>query len=119
MTSLIDLLEVNLSEHAFSIPAAMKKVVAHGSGVIVLLNCSVSADRLLGQFASLDDIQVSGTTSRKGAGSSTDLRTYGIGAQILRDLGVSKMKLLSKPRKMPSMTGFDLKVSGYVNGESK
>jgi 3,4-dihydroxy 2-butanone 4-phosphate synthase/GTP cyclohydrolase II len=42
-----------------------------------------------------------------------DLRTYGIGAQILRDLGVKKMKLLSNPRKMPSMIGFDLEVVGY------
>ncbi|MEK9816464.1 MAG: bifunctional 3,4-dihydroxy-2-butanone-4-phosphate synthase/GTP cyclohydrolase II, partial [Limnobacter sp.] len=57
--------------------------------------------------------------ARKGAGSNPDLRTYGIGAQILRDLGVNKMKLLSRPRKMPSMTGFDLEVSGYVNGETK
>jgi 3,4-dihydroxy 2-butanone 4-phosphate synthase/GTP cyclohydrolase II len=42
-----------------------------------------------------------------------DLRTYGIGAQILKDLGVGKMKLLASPRKMPSMTGFDLEVVGY------
>jgi 3,4-dihydroxy 2-butanone 4-phosphate synthase/GTP cyclohydrolase II len=42
-----------------------------------------------------------------------DLRTYGIGAQILKDLSVGKMKLLSSPRKMPSMAGFDLEVSGY------
>lgn len=118
-TSLIDFLEVNLSEHSFSIPAAMKKIVEEGSGVIVLLNCDVSSDRLLGQFASLDEIEQRGTTARKGAGSNPDLRTYGIGAQILRELGVNKMKLLSRPRKMPSMTGFDLEVSGYVNGETK
>jgi 3,4-dihydroxy 2-butanone 4-phosphate synthase/GTP cyclohydrolase II len=42
-----------------------------------------------------------------------DLRTYGIGAQILKDIGVCKMKLLASPRKMPSMTGFDLEVVGY------
>jgi 3,4-dihydroxy 2-butanone 4-phosphate synthase/GTP cyclohydrolase II len=45
--------------------------------------------------------------------SRMDLRTYGIGAQILKDLGVNKMKLLASPRKMPSMTGFDLEVTGY------
>ena len=45
---------------------------------------------------------------------STDLRTYGIGAQILRDLGVGKMRLMAAPRKMPSMTGFGLEVTGYV-----
>lgn len=118
-TSLIDFLEVSLSEHSFSIPAAMKKVVQEGSGVIVLLNCDVSSNRLLEQFAALDEIELRGATQRKGSGSSSDLRTYGIGAQILRDLGVNKMKLLSRPRKMPSMTGFDLEVSGYVNGEGK
>jgi 3,4-dihydroxy 2-butanone 4-phosphate synthase / GTP cyclohydrolase II len=118
-TSLLDLLEANLSEHSFSIPTAMEKIVAHGSGVIVLLNCNVSAERLLGQFSSLDDIESKGSTSRKGAGSSPDLRTYGVGAQILRDLNVKKMKLLSRPRKMPSMMGFDLEVSGYVDGVSK
>jgi 3,4-dihydroxy 2-butanone 4-phosphate synthase/GTP cyclohydrolase II len=42
-----------------------------------------------------------------------DLRSYGIGAQILRDLGVSKMQLLASPRKMPSMTGFDPEVTGF------
>jgi 3,4-dihydroxy 2-butanone 4-phosphate synthase/GTP cyclohydrolase II len=43
-----------------------------------------------------------------------DPRIYGIGAQILRDLGVRKMKLLSSPRRMPSMTGFDLEVTGHI-----
>jgi 3,4-dihydroxy 2-butanone 4-phosphate synthase/GTP cyclohydrolase II len=47
-------------------------------------------------------------------GAKTDLRTYGIGAQILRDLGVRKMRLLSNPRKMPSMSGFDLEVLGFI-----
>ena len=42
-----------------------------------------------------------------------DLRTSGIGAQILKDLGVCRMKLLASPRKMPSMAGFDLEVTGY------
>jgi 3,4-dihydroxy 2-butanone 4-phosphate synthase/GTP cyclohydrolase II len=43
-----------------------------------------------------------------------DLRTYGIGAQILRDLGVAKMKLLGSPRRMPSMAGYGLEVNGFV-----
>jgi 3,4-dihydroxy 2-butanone 4-phosphate synthase/GTP cyclohydrolase II len=43
-----------------------------------------------------------------------DLRTYGVGAQILRDLNVGRMKLLARPRKMPSMAGFGLQVTGYL-----
>jgi 3,4-dihydroxy 2-butanone 4-phosphate synthase/GTP cyclohydrolase II len=46
-----------------------------------------------------------------------DLRTYGIGAQILRDLGVGQMRLMARPRKMPSiMPGFGLAVTGYDEG---
>jgi len=42
------------------------------------------------------------------------LRNYGIGAQILKDLGVRRMKLMALPRPMPSMAGFDLEVTGYL-----
>ena len=42
------------------------------------------------------------------------LRNYGIGAQILKDLKVKKMRLLAVPRRMPSMAGFDLEVTGYL-----
>ena len=42
------------------------------------------------------------------------LRDYGIGSQILRDLGVRKMRLMAVPRKMPSMAGFELEVVGYM-----
>ena len=42
------------------------------------------------------------------------LRNYGIGAQILKDLRVKKMRLLALPMRMPSMAGFDLEVTGYL-----
>jgi 3,4-dihydroxy 2-butanone 4-phosphate synthase/GTP cyclohydrolase II len=45
--------------------------------------------------------------------STPDLRTYGVGAQILRDLGIAKMKLLGSPRRMPSMIGYGLEVTGF------
>ncbi|MNY79143.1 bifunctional 3,4-dihydroxy-2-butanone 4-phosphate synthase/GTP cyclohydrolase II [compost metagenome] len=43
-----------------------------------------------------------------------DPRNHGIGAQILRDLGVGKMLLMSSQRKLPSVSGFGLEVSGYL-----
>jgi 3,4-dihydroxy 2-butanone 4-phosphate synthase/GTP cyclohydrolase II len=43
-----------------------------------------------------------------------DLRTYGVGAQILRELGIAKMRLLGSPRRMPSMIGYGLEVTGFV-----
>ena len=42
-----------------------------------------------------------------------DPRIYGIGAQILRELGVGKMRVMGSVRKMPSMAGFGLEVTGY------
>ena len=53
------------------------------------------------------------------ASSKLDLRNYGIGAQILRDLSVGRMRLLAKPRKMPSMAGFDLEVAGYEEAPAR
>jgi 3,4-dihydroxy 2-butanone 4-phosphate synthase/GTP cyclohydrolase II len=44
-----------------------------------------------------------------------DLRSYGIGAQILRNCGVNKMRLMGNPRRMPSMTGYGLEIAGYIN----
>ena len=48
-----------------------------------------------------------------------DLRTYGIGAQILRECGVHKMKLMGNPRRMPSMTGYGLEITGYIAKNNK
>ena len=50
----------------------------------------------------------------RGGARSADLRNYGIGAQILRELGVGRMRLMAAPRKMPSMAGFGLEVVGYA-----
>ena len=47
-----------------------------------------------------------------------DAKTFGIGAQMLKALGVGRMTLLSQPRKIPSMTGFGLEVSGYLLPEA-
>jgi 3,4-dihydroxy 2-butanone 4-phosphate synthase/GTP cyclohydrolase II len=46
-----------------------------------------------------------------------DPRSYGIGAQILRDLNVGKMCLIATPRKLPSMAGFGLEVVGYCHAK--
>ena len=46
------------------------------------------------------------------------LRTYGVGAQILRDLGLSKIRVLSAPKNMYAISGFDLEVVEYVSGEA-
>jgi 3,4-dihydroxy 2-butanone 4-phosphate synthase/GTP cyclohydrolase II len=106
--SIIDLLDSGSTAHSWNLASSMQAVKAAQSGVIVLLNCSETAEQLFGQF------QEKSTARPNARAASLDLRTYGIGAQILKLLGVRKMKLLANQRKMPSMTGFDLEVTGYL-----
>ena len=103
--SVLDLLDSASGAHSWSVGEALKAIQAAGAGVTVLMNCSQSGESL--------QAQLTGTPPAR-QGRSMDLRTYGIGAQILRDLGVGRMRLLAAPRKMPSMAGFGLEVKGYV-----
>ncbi len=107
--SLIDVLDMRGPGHAYSVPSAMKilaEAAANGAaGAIVLLHRPESADDLAARALPAD----AAPAARK-----FDLRNYGTGAQILRDLGVGKMKLLATPRKMPAMDGFGLEVTGYL-----
>lgn len=112
-TTVIDLLCADSDDHSWSIPAALKTIAKAPSGVVVMLNCQGSEEKIFEQFMSRSDMsaetaQIGGTEQRY------DLRTYGIGAQILRDLNVGQARLLARPRKMPSMTGFALTVTGYL-----
>ncbi|MFZ6686645.1 bifunctional 3,4-dihydroxy-2-butanone-4-phosphate synthase/GTP cyclohydrolase II [Undibacterium sp. SXout11W] len=109
--SILDLLESKATTHSWNVAAAMKAVQAADSGVIVLLNCEETAEQMFDQFKALNAPE----TRPVGRAASMDLRNYGIGAQILKDVGVGKMKLLANPRKMPSMTGFNLEVVGYLD----
>jgi 3,4-dihydroxy 2-butanone 4-phosphate synthase/GTP cyclohydrolase II len=105
--SVLDLLDAAPGTHSWGVGEALQAIRAAGAGVMVLMNCSQSSESLQAQLAG-------NRPARQGR--SMELRTYGIGAQILRDLGVGKMRLLAAPRKMPSMAGFGLEVAGYVTG---
>jgi 3,4-dihydroxy 2-butanone 4-phosphate synthase/GTP cyclohydrolase II len=107
--SILDLLETKATTHSWNIASAMAALKASERGAMVLLNCEESSEQMFAQFSALS----MGEAPPPPRAARMDLRTYGIGAQILKDLGVGKMKLLASPRKMPSMTGFDLEVIGY------
>jgi 3,4-dihydroxy 2-butanone 4-phosphate synthase/GTP cyclohydrolase II len=107
--TILDMLETQVTTHSWTMASAMAAIKAAERGVMVLLNCEESAEQMFAQFAALTNSD----PRPQARASRMDLRTYGIGAQILKDLGVNKMKLLASPRKMPSMTGFDLEVTGY------
>jgi 3,4-dihydroxy 2-butanone 4-phosphate synthase/GTP cyclohydrolase II len=108
--SIVDLLDTGPGTHSWGIGEALAAIREAGNGVMVLLNCSQSDAALEARLAQSRPV---------GGGRSMDLRTYGIGAQILRDLGVGKMRLLAAPRKMPSMAGFGLEVTGYAERDVK
>jgi len=107
--SILDLLDTEATTHSWNIASAMQAIQRAERGVIVLLNCEESAEQMFAQFNALCQPQPTKPTRTE----RMDLRTYGIGAQILRQLGVARMKLLANPRKMPSMAGFNLEVTGY------
>ena len=109
--SVLDALEPDRIMHSWGLDAAMRRIAQEGAGVIVLLNCGESGAQLLSQFDG---------TARSAHGPERgrmDLRSYGVGAQILRDCGVQKMRLLGTPRRMPSMAGYGLEITGYVSKE--
>ena len=107
--SVFDALEVNRSMHSWSLDAALAHIATEGKGVLVLLNCGESGEQLMAQF---DGTAKSAHAPERGR---MDLRTYGIGAQILRQCGVHKMRLMGSPRRMPSMAGYGLEITGYIS----
>ncbi len=104
--SVLDLLDAGQCAHSWPLPTALAALQRAPAGVAVLLNCGESAAELDSRLHATD---VAVDTRR----SQMDLRTYGIGAQILRDLGISKMTLLGSPRRMPSMVGYGLEILGF------
>jgi 3,4-dihydroxy 2-butanone 4-phosphate synthase/GTP cyclohydrolase II len=106
--SVIDLLDQGRTMHSWSLDESLKRVNDEGRGVIVLLNCGEDAGQLLAQF------EGTARPAQAPERGRMDLRTYGIGTQILRDCGVKKMTLLGNPRPMPSMVGYGVEVVGYL-----
>ncbi len=102
--SVFDLLDSTSLTHSWSTLNAMKAMSKAKCAVMVLLYHSESGDDLIAR------IQNANEPIRY----NQELRTYGIGSQILLDLGVRKMRLMATPRKMPSMDGFGLEVTGYL-----
>jgi 3,4-dihydroxy 2-butanone 4-phosphate synthase/GTP cyclohydrolase II len=91
----------------------MRQIRKEGQGVIVVLRNRDEAGDLLAKLNEISDVE----KADRGPLPRTDrneLRTYGIGAQILADLGVRKMRVMSAPKAMHGISGFDLEVVEYV-----
>jgi 3,4-dihydroxy 2-butanone 4-phosphate synthase / GTP cyclohydrolase II len=105
---------VGIRDRALGWPlrSAMERVAQEGHGVIVILRPDETPRDLMDAVQSIGRDPAAPPPQ---AGAKV-LRTYGIGAQILRDLGVTRMRVLSAPKQMHGLSGFDLEVVEYVDG---
>jgi 3,4-dihydroxy 2-butanone 4-phosphate synthase / GTP cyclohydrolase II len=108
--TLRDLLGVR-GGHAWTLRAALERIAAAPSGVVVILREPESPRALVDAIQGLD------THDTGNAPANAVLRTYGIGAQILKDLGVRRMRVLSAPKQLHGISAFDLEVTEYVGDE--
>ena len=115
-TTLLDLIDTSRGTHAWSVHRALATIRERGHGVLVMLNAAVPAEGIFAQGELMAQL-ASGNGVRRRT-TKFDMRTYGTGAQILKELGVRRMRLLTSPRKLPSVTGYDLEIVGYETGET-
>jgi 3,4-dihydroxy 2-butanone 4-phosphate synthase/GTP cyclohydrolase II len=106
--SVLDALEADRTMHSWPLDASLRHLQSEGQGVAVLLNAGESAPQLIAQFEGR--ARASHAPERGGM----DLRSYGIGAQILRHVGVQRMQLLGTPRRLPSMAGYGLEICAHL-----
>jgi 3,4-dihydroxy 2-butanone 4-phosphate synthase/GTP cyclohydrolase II len=107
--SVMDFMEQASFDKSTSVHDALNKISAASSGVLVLMHQDETPQALL--VRALD-------THADQHTAKWDPKSYGIGAQILRDVGVGKMCLIATPRKMPSMAGFGLEVVSYCSASA-
>ncbi len=107
--SVMDLLDPLGGKHSWTVPNALEEIAEQGCGVVILLHRPESGTDLLARVL---PEKVDATVRQR-----WDSKTFGIGAQMLRALGVGKMKLMASPVNLPSMTGFGLEVTGFVQPE--
>lgn len=103
-----DVLGVRHGDFSWPVRRALERIAQEGQGVVVLLRKPESTRELIQQIVGLNKPD----DSHEHTGPV--LRTYGLGAQILSDLGVRQMRVLSAPKKMHGLSGFGLEVVEYV-----
>jgi 3,4-dihydroxy 2-butanone 4-phosphate synthase/GTP cyclohydrolase II len=108
---LSDVLGIEHEQFGWPLRSALKRIADEGKGVVVLLRMAESPRELTQQIVNLNKPTVD---EQHASDSRQVLRTYGLGAQILSDLGVRKMRVLSAPKRMQAISGFGLEVVDYV-----
>jgi 3,4-dihydroxy 2-butanone 4-phosphate synthase/GTP cyclohydrolase II len=109
--TLRDVVGVRNEKLGWPLRAAMHRIAKEDSGVVVILRAEESGRDFMARLQLLDAKPVA-----HGAGA-TVVRTYGIGAQILKDLGLTRMRVLSAPKQLQGLAAFDLEITSYVDGD--
>ncbi|MFW2403111.1 MAG: 3,4-dihydroxy-2-butanone-4-phosphate synthase, partial [Gammaproteobacteria bacterium] len=109
-----DVIGIDSQTLGWPLRSAMKHIADAGHGVVVILRYDESPRQLVAQIRALQDSNVRDLPGKE----ATTLRTYGTGAQILRKLGVKRMRVLSAPKQMHGISGFGLEVVEYVDAIS-
>ncbi len=109
--TLRDVIGVRSEKLGWPLRAAIQRIAGEPCGVIVILRTEESPREFMDSVRQLDARPASGRTA-----GATVIRTYGIGAQILKDLGLKRMRVLSAPKQLQGLAAFDLEVTGYVDG---
>ena len=111
---LSDVLSIKRDDFGLPLRLAMAEIDRQGSGLVLVLGGHEDNEGLLRRINKQPEESVfMGGDNRQ----SSELRTYGIGAQIIVDLGIRKMQVLSAPKRMTGLAGFGLEVVEYVESE--
>ena len=127
--TLRDALGISGDGHTWTLRRALERVAAVPNGVVVILR---GADAVYDLTAALQALQrPAGVSADAGTGATASnsdqqphlnaqamvLRTFGVGAQILKDLGVCRMRVMSRPKQMHGLSAFGLTVESYVGAD--
>ncbi len=106
-----DVIGVQSRSLGWPLHSAIQRIAREPAGVIVLLRDQETSRDFMDAVEGLDE---SSDDLNERRGGESVLKTYGVGAQILRDLGLSKIRVLSAPKHMYAISGFDLEITEYV-----
>ena len=106
-----DVLGVQATALGWPVTDAITRISEEETGIVIILREQESSRDLMD---AVEELSTMNDQLKEQRISDAGLRTYGVGAQILRDLGVSKMRVLSAPKQMYAISGFDLNITEYV-----
>jgi 3,4-dihydroxy 2-butanone 4-phosphate synthase / GTP cyclohydrolase II len=112
--TLRDLFGLQGGTRAWTLRAAMQRIVEAGNGVVILLRQQEPAHELANAVRAFTAPTAAAPQPEPAPAAGAVLRTFGVGAQILQDLGVRRMRVLSAPKQMHGISAFGLEVEGYV-----